>query len=66
MAAATVAQSVDPDGDDPHEGKNPAVVELGRVGARRAEKRGRKGSRLRGGRRQVEKSLGNDGLNRMA
>jgi hypothetical protein len=34
MAAAIVAQSTDPDdtGDDPYEGKNPAAVELGRLG----------------------------------
>ena len=34
MAAAIVAQSVDPEdqGDDPYEGKNPAAVELGRKG----------------------------------
>ena len=33
-AAAIVAQSVDADdrGDDPYEGKNPAAVELGRLG----------------------------------
>ena len=33
-AAAIVAQSVDSDdeGDDPYEGKNPAAVELGRLG----------------------------------
>jgi len=34
MAAAIVAQSTDPDdkGTDPYEGKNPAAVELGRLG----------------------------------
>ena len=34
MAAAIVAQSVDPEdqGDDPYEGKDPAAVELGRKG----------------------------------
>ena len=42
MAAAIVAQSTDPDdkGDDPYEGKNPAAVELGRLG-------GKKGGRAR-------------------
>lgn len=42
MAARIVAQSVDPDdqGVDPYEGKNPAAVELGRLG-------GQKGGRAR-------------------
>ena len=42
MAAAIVAQSTDPDdkGTDPYEGKNPAAVELGRLG-------GKKGGRAR-------------------
>lgn len=33
-AAAIVAQSIDPEdqGDDPYQGKNPAAVELGRLG----------------------------------
>jgi hypothetical protein len=37
MAAAIVAQSTDPDdqGDDPYEGKNPAAVELGRLGGKK-------------------------------
>jgi hypothetical protein len=37
MAAAIVAQSVDPEyqGDDPNEGKNPAAVELGRLGGQK-------------------------------
>ncbi len=36
-AAAIVAQSTNPDdeGDDPYEGKNPAAVELGRLGGRK-------------------------------
>jgi hypothetical protein len=40
MAAAIVAQSVDPDdrGDDPYEGKNPAAVELGRLGGKKGGK----------------------------
>jgi len=42
LAKAIVDQSTDPDdtGDDPHEGKNPAAVELGRLG-------GKKGGRAR-------------------
>lgn len=37
MAARIVAQSTDPDdqGDDPYEGKNPAAVELGRLGGQK-------------------------------
>lgn len=44
-AAAIVAQSTDPDdeGDDPYEGKNPAAVELGRLGG------------LKGGKARAEK-----------
>jgi len=40
MAAAIVAQSVDPEdqGDDPYEGKNPAAVELGRLGGKKGGK----------------------------
>jgi hypothetical protein len=40
MAAAIVAQATDPDdhGDDPYEGKNPAAVELGRLGGQRGGK----------------------------
>jgi hypothetical protein len=40
MAAAIVAQSVDADdkGDDPYEGKNPAAVELGRLGGKKGGK----------------------------
>jgi hypothetical protein len=40
MAAAIVAQSVDPEdqGDDPYEGKNPAAVELGRRGGQKGGK----------------------------
>lgn len=40
MAAAIVAQSTDPDdqGDDPYEGKNPAAVELGRLGGKKGGK----------------------------
>ena len=40
MAAAIVNQSTDPDdeGDDPYEGKNPAAVELGRLGGRKGGK----------------------------
>jgi hypothetical protein len=40
MAAAIVEQSVDPDdkGDDPYEGKNPAAVELGRLGGKKGGK----------------------------
>lgn len=36
MAAAIVAQATDPDdqGDDPYEGKNPAAVDLGRLGGK--------------------------------
>jgi hypothetical protein len=39
-AAAIVAQSIDPDdqGDDPYEGKNPAAVELGRLGGMKGGK----------------------------
>lgn len=37
MAAAIVAQATDEDdqGDDPYEGKNPAAVELGRLGGKK-------------------------------
>ena len=40
MAGAIVAQSVDPEdqGDDPYEGKNPAAVELGRLGGKKGGK----------------------------
>lgn len=40
MAAAIVAQSTDDDdqGDDPYEGKNPAAVELGRLGGQKGGK----------------------------
>jgi hypothetical protein len=40
MAAAIVAQSVDPEdqGDDPYQGKNPAAVELGRLGGKKGGK----------------------------
>jgi hypothetical protein len=40
MAAAIVAQSVDPEdqGEDPYEGKNPAAVELGRLGGQKGGK----------------------------
>jgi hypothetical protein len=40
MASAIVNQSTDPDdtGDDPYEGKNPAAVELGRLGGKRGGK----------------------------
>jgi hypothetical protein len=40
MAAAIVGQATDPDdqGDDPYEGKNPAAVELGRLGGRKGGK----------------------------
>ena len=36
LAAAIVNHSTDPDnqGDDPYEGKNPAAVELGRLGGK--------------------------------
>ena len=39
-AAAIVAQSVDADdkGDDPYAGKNPAAVELGRLGGQKGGK----------------------------
>jgi hypothetical protein len=39
-ASAIVAQSVDPDdqGDDLYEGKNPAAVELGRLGGKKGGK----------------------------
>ena len=37
LAAAIVAQATDPEdqGDDPYEGKNPAAVELGRLGGQK-------------------------------
>jgi hypothetical protein len=40
MAAAIVAQATDEDdqGDDPYEGKNPAAVELGRLGGKKGGK----------------------------
>jgi hypothetical protein len=40
MAAAIVAQATDPDdlGDDPYEGKNPAAVELGKLGGAKGGK----------------------------
>jgi len=40
MASAVVAQSTDPDdkGADPYEGKNPAAVELGRLGGKKGGK----------------------------
>lgn len=40
LAAAIVAQSTDPEdqGDDPYEGKNPAAVELGRLGGQKGGK----------------------------
>jgi len=40
MAAAIVAQATDPEdaGDDPYEGKNPAAVELGRLGGQKGGK----------------------------
>ncbi len=40
MAAAIVEQSTDPEdtGDDPYEGKNPAAVELGRLGGQKGGK----------------------------
>jgi hypothetical protein len=40
MAAAIVAQATDPEdqGDDPYEGKNPAAVELGRLGGAKGGK----------------------------
>lgn len=39
-AAAIVAQSTDPDdqGDDPYQGKNPAAVQLGRLGGQKGGK----------------------------
>jgi len=45
LAASIVAQSIDPDdrGDDPYDGKNPAAVELGRLGG------------LKGGKARAEK-----------
>jgi hypothetical protein len=45
LASTIVAQSTDPDdqGDDPYEGKNPAAVELGRLGG------------LKGGKARAEK-----------
>ena len=40
MASAIIAQSTDPEdkGDDPYEGKNPAAVELGRLGGQKGGK----------------------------
>lgn len=40
MAAAIVAQATDSEdqGDDPYEGKNPAAVELGRLGGQKGGK----------------------------
>jgi hypothetical protein len=40
VALAIVNQSTDPDdqGDDPYEGKNPAAVELGRLGGQKGGK----------------------------
>jgi hypothetical protein len=40
MAAAIVAQSTDPEdqGEDPYDGKNPAAVELGRLGGQKGGK----------------------------
>lgn len=40
MAAAIVDQATDPDddGEDPYEGKNPAAVELGRLGGKKGGK----------------------------
>ena len=40
LAAAIVAQATDPEdqGDDPYEGKNPAAVELGRLGGQKGGK----------------------------
>ena len=40
LAAAIVNQSIDPDdrGDDPYDGKNPAAVELGRLGGQKGGK----------------------------
>lgn len=40
MAAAIVGQATDPEdqGDDPYEGKNPAAVELGRLGGKKGGK----------------------------
>ena len=40
MVASIVAQSTDPDdkGTDPYEGKNPAAVELGRLGGKKGGK----------------------------
>ena len=40
MAAAIVAQATDPEdlGDDPYGGKNPAAVELGRLGGKKGGK----------------------------
>lgn len=40
MAAAIVAQATDEDdtGDDPYKGKNPAAVELGRMGGKKGGK----------------------------
>ena len=37
LAAAIVRQATDPD-DDPYEGKNPAAVELGRLGGQKGGK----------------------------
>jgi hypothetical protein len=40
LAAAIVAQSTDPEdqGEDPYEGKNPAAVELGKLGGAKGGK----------------------------
>lgn len=40
LAKALVDQATDPDdqGDDPYEGKNPAAVELGRLGGKKGGK----------------------------
>lgn len=40
MAAAIVDEATEPDdkGDDPYEGKNPAAVELGRLGGKKGGK----------------------------
>jgi hypothetical protein len=50
LAADIVAQSTDPDdkGTDPYEGKNPAAVELGRLGG------------LKGGKARAEKLTGEE------
>jgi hypothetical protein len=49
MAAAIVAQSTDPDdpGDDTCEGKNPAAVKLGRLGAKKGARLAPRSSRER-------------------